>query len=73
MFIIKDPTMDADVVAIMKHNHGYIVAIQKTDVGNAQICVESEEALMELLAELVTGEMDFFGNASNEPPVITVH
>lgn len=74
MFTLQEPTMDADVVAIMKHTQGYVVAIQKTDVGNAQICVESESALMDLIAELVTGDMDFFAEADSDvPPIVTVH
>ncbi len=69
MFFIKEPTMDVDVVAIMKNDHGYMVAIQKASVGNMQICVEDESILMGLIAELVEGDVDYFAKKEEKGKV----
>ena len=68
MFFPTDPQMSVDLVAIVKTDHGYQISISK---GNATMAysIESEDSVLDLVAELITGRFDAFAKSKIETPV----
>ena len=60
MFFKKTPEMEVDVIAILKVDHGYTVSIQHEKNGTLQFSLESEDSVLDLVAELVTGRVDLY-------------
>ena len=66
MLFLSEPTMEVDVLAVMKNDHGYIIALQNgTD--HRQIVIEDEDKVLDFVAEVITGRYDAF--AKKEPEV----
>ena len=66
MFFLKTPTMEVELIAILRHDHGYTVTIQDTDKGSKQLSIEDEDKVLDLLAELMTGRMNVYDDTATE-------
>ncbi len=66
MFFKKTPAMEVDVIAIIKVDHGYSVAVTDGKKGQAQFSIEDEDKVLDLVAELVTGRINVYDDVETE-------
>jgi len=68
MFFPTDPLMKADVVVVAKLENGYQVTISENN-NTVHYGIESEDRLLDLLSELITGGYNAFDESKIETPV----
>jgi hypothetical protein len=69
MIFLSEPTMNVDVLAVMKNDHGYTVAIQGTS-GTAQLVFEDEDKVLDFVAEVITGRYDVLSKKEPEVEIL---